>query len=65
MGYAFESFSTTSGQDKEDIDQPEGWSGDVNTNVQVCLLSLSSTMQLIRVWSGASSLITKHARKCN
>ncbi|TXT13195.1 hypothetical protein VHUM_01596 [Vanrija humicola] len=32
MGYAYESYSTTTG---EAADGPEGWGGDVNTNVQV------------------------------
>lgn len=42
MGYAFESFSTKTvgGDDGPEVDtegedRPEGWSGDVNTNVQV------------------------------
>ena len=37
MGYAFESFSTVpaAGEDRR-ADDPEGWSGDVNTNVQWC-----------------------------
>lgn len=38
MGYAYESFSTVSAPERqEELDEsdPEGWSGDVNTNVQV------------------------------
>lgn len=41
MGYSFESFSTkTNNQSSSEVDgdgenMPEGWSGDVNTNVQV------------------------------
>lgn len=36
MGYAFEGFSTASAEGAEKRDEdPEGWSGDVNTNVQV------------------------------
>ena len=36
MGYSYESFSTipTEGVEPRD-DDPDGWSGDVNTNVQV------------------------------
>lgn len=39
MGYSYESFSTipTEGVEPRD-DDPDGWSGDVNTNVQVSLL---------------------------
>lgn len=33
MGYAYESYSTTTGEEEEG--GPEGWGGDVNTNVQV------------------------------
>ena len=33
-GYAFESFSTVAA-DGDSPEDPEGWSGDVNTNVQV------------------------------
>jgi hypothetical protein len=46
MGYAFESFSTTTGDD----DAP-GWSGDVNTNVQVghrTVRVLTSVVQVSR-----------------
>lgn len=45
MGYAFESYSTKiikEGVEEavgQDQDRPEGWSGDVNTNVQVCYVS--------------------------
>lgn len=36
MGYAYEAFSTLPGSGEERRpDDPEGWSGDVNTNVQV------------------------------
>lgn len=34
MGYSYESFSTTTPEGDPE-DSPEGWSGDVNTNVQV------------------------------
>ncbi|WVW79529.1 hypothetical protein I302_101498 [Kwoniella bestiolae CBS 10118] len=38
MGYSYESFSTVSGEPNQEIseDAPEGWGGDVNTNVQWC-----------------------------
>ena len=44
MGYSYEAFSTipASGVQRRD-DDPEGWSGDVNTNVQVSLLSRGPT----------------------
>ncbi|RSH76626.1 Protein rai1 [Apiotrichum porosum] len=35
MGYSYESFSTTTPEGDPE-DSPEGWSGDVNTNVQWC-----------------------------
>ncbi|OCF79056.1 hypothetical protein I204_01000 [Kwoniella mangroviensis CBS 8886] len=35
MGYSFESFSTVSVHQEQEEDWPEGWGGDVNTNVQV------------------------------
>ena len=38
MGYAYEAFSTTpapGNEEKRDEGDPESWSGDVNTNVQV------------------------------
>ncbi|KAL7421087.1 decapping endonuclease targeting mRNA [Cryptotrichosporon argae] len=35
VGYAFEAFSTTPAADADE-DGPDGWSGDVNTNVQWC-----------------------------
>ncbi|WWC98132.1 hypothetical protein V866_005023 [Kwoniella sp. B9012] len=36
MGYSFESFSTVSDAQEQRDDWPEGWGGDVNTNVQWC-----------------------------
>ncbi|WRT69205.1 uncharacterized protein IL334_006189 [Kwoniella shivajii] len=39
MGYSFESFSTIPSQSEESKeDRPEGWGGDVNTNVQLKLI---------------------------
>lgn len=35
MGYAYEAFSTATPEGDPE-DSPEGWSGDVNTNVQWC-----------------------------
>jgi hypothetical protein len=43
MGYSFESYSTIpSGGEDRRPDDPDGWSGDVNTNVQASDLDLTS-----------------------
>jgi RAT1-interacting protein len=69
MGYSYESFSTVAAPDKAEEKfegQHERWSGDVNTNVQVCPLNPVSDeadykvvqvrsillMILIKVWYG-------------
>jgi len=40
MGYAYEAFSTWPATEQEGTNEnPEGWSGDVNTNVQVRMFS--------------------------
>lgn len=48
MGYAYESYSTipSSGTERGD-ENPEGWSGNVNTNVQV---SACSSIVKARDW---------------
>ena len=45
MGYSFESYCTvpSSGDDELPRDAPDGWSGDVNTNVQVGMLTSVKT----------------------
>jgi RAT1-interacting protein len=55
MGYAYESFSTVTAprqcEEEEEFDgQLESWSGDVNTNVQVCLSTLKVEPTLTLQW---------------
>ena len=54
FGYAFESYSTSGTPDpKEDPDkEPNGWGGDVNTNVQWCSIVKSKLGDLRTIIGG-------------
>lgn len=63
MGYAYESFSTIP-QGGRPGNGPEGWGGDVNTNVQVSGISRGFLRDMLIRRSGLST-IKNYVYGCN
>jgi RAT1-interacting protein len=65
MGYSYESFSTVAAPDKVEEKfegQHESWSGDVNTNVQVCPLnpvSVKADCKVVQVRPISPTMLTE------